>query len=301
MLPIDWSLLNDAQFVRLVAGVLRRLGFVDIQIQGDGPDGGIDLFATELVNFAFQGSRPLRWGIQCKFSFDPGRQAVKPDEVQDVEGILRSDRYASQKPQGYLLITNKRVSQNVVERLQGLDRSSSFRASYLDGDQLLLHLHEQPELLDDYFGSRLQQIEAMAAEQLRDRLGEATGAAEFRYVRPDEAGIDSWEEVSDISGTYAFTEGVLELTHSTTSGEVEGRYQWHSDDFVGRLEGNLRRGVLQFRYRWLDGAHEGSGYMLISPDAERLEGMWLPNVDLESLAVEDLLAYGNRWSLRRVE
>jgi predicted aspartyl protease len=148
---MDWNRLDDYTFVKLVGDLLGRLGFVDIDYQGDGPDGGIDLFATELLPFTVQGRTPFRWAIQCKFSSDPQNKSVNDKEVRDVEGILRSERYASQNLRGYMLVTNRQIVQNVVERLRGVDRHSQYRAARLDGGQIESILSEHPEVEERYF------------------------------------------------------------------------------------------------------------------------------------------------------
>lgn len=157
MLEIDWSRIDDHLFVELTGDLLSRLGFVDIDYQGDGSDGGIDLFATELVPFAIQGRTPFRWAIQCKFSKKAGQASVNDNEVRDVEGILRSERYQGQAPRGYMLVTNRHIVQNVIERLRGIDRNSSFRTARLDYSQLVSLLLEHPEIIDRYF-SHLDEI-----------------------------------------------------------------------------------------------------------------------------------------------
>lgn len=165
MANLDWERIDDHDFVHLCADLLRSLGFIDILIFGDGPDGGLDLVASELVGFAIQGQRPFRWGIQCKFSVDGKRRAVADRDVTDVEGILRSDRYLPHAVRGYLLMTNRRVAQNVVERLQGIDRQSQFRATYLSGAHFEQMLAERPHLIDKYF---------VALPELRHRVGRPT-------------------------------------------------------------------------------------------------------------------------------
>ena len=85
---IQWSTIDDYLFVKIVGEVLARLGFVDIDYQGDGPDGGVDIFATELVPFAMQGRTPFRWAIQCKFSENGNESSVNDREIRDVEGGL---------------------------------------------------------------------------------------------------------------------------------------------------------------------------------------------------------------------
>lgn len=166
MKPIDWKGIDDYRFVRLVADLLSRFGFVAISSQGIGPDGGVDLLATEFIPFVIQGRVPFRWAIQCKFS-EKGQKApaVNATEVQDVEGILRSSRFASEQLRGYMLITNRKVAQNVIERLNGIDQSSQFRTARIDGAQLETMLDGQQGLLDFYFD-----IDA----KLRKRFGEPT-------------------------------------------------------------------------------------------------------------------------------
>jgi hypothetical protein len=104
MSSLDWNRIDDYSFVKLVGELLARFGFVDIDYQGDGPDGGIDLFATELSPFTVQGRTPFRWAIQCKFSINGLAASVNDSEVRDVAGILRSDRYEVQEPRGYMLV-----------------------------------------------------------------------------------------------------------------------------------------------------------------------------------------------------
>jgi hypothetical protein len=154
MAEIRWSKLDDYQFVKLVDELLGRLGFVDVDYQGDGPNGGIDLFATELVPFTIRGRTPFRWAIQGKFSADGQDGSVSDREVRDVEGILRSERYAGRDPRGYMLITNRRIVQNVIERLRGVDRRSQFRTARVDQAHLESLLVDQPEVMQRYFGDR---------------------------------------------------------------------------------------------------------------------------------------------------
>lgn len=159
MNEINWDLIDDYEFVYLAADLLRRLGFVDIHVQGTGPDGGLDLIATELLSFAVQGAQPFRWGIQCKFSKTGMQMSVNDSEIKDVEGILRSDRYAVHDLRGYMIITNRKIVQNVLERLRGINRGSQFRTTYIDGTQLQHRLAEHPEVIEKYFGEAKESIQ----------------------------------------------------------------------------------------------------------------------------------------------
>jgi hypothetical protein len=154
MKSISWREIDDYLFVKLVGELLARLGFVDIEYQGEGPDGGIDLFATELLPYTIQGRIPFRWAIQCKFSVKGTTTSVNDSEIKDVEGILRSERYATQDARGYMLVTNRRIVQNVIERLRGIDRKSQFRTTRIDGSHLEALLSAQPQLLKKVFGAQ---------------------------------------------------------------------------------------------------------------------------------------------------
>jgi hypothetical protein len=173
-MEISWSRLDDYQFVHLVADLLRGLGFQDVAVQGDGPDGGLDLIATEPLRYAIQGVQPFRWGIQCKFSSDGQHRSVSDREVRDVEGILRSDRFSPLALNGYMVVTNRRISQNVVERLRGIGRNSQFRTAVLDGAQLESRLRDHPEILNRYLGDLsevLQDLGTPVVESLADSQG----------------------------------------------------------------------------------------------------------------------------------
>ena len=163
---IKWERIDDREFIHIVADLLRSIGFIDVHIQGDGPDGGLDLIATELVRFAIQGAQAFTWGIQCKFSKAGARKAVNDNEIKDVEGILRSDRYSGHRLRGYMIITNRRIVQNVIERLQGIDRGSQFRTASLEGVQLNRRLAEQPELIEKYSQASPRRVEELGLPTL---------------------------------------------------------------------------------------------------------------------------------------
>ena len=161
MTDINWSLIDDYEFVYLTADLLKKMGFVDTAIQGSGPDGGLDLLATELVPFAIQGQQPFRWGIQCKFSVGGISKSVNDQEIRDVTGILASDRYSSQDLRGYLVVTNRKIAQNVIERLRGLNKTTPYRTAFLDGHQLLHRLNDHSDLVEKYFGESKQMVRAL--------------------------------------------------------------------------------------------------------------------------------------------
>lgn len=145
----DWSDLDEDSFVHLVGDLLSAEGH-DVKWQGAGPDGGLDLISSERVVFGFNDPQPFKWGVQCKFSWSP-RKAVNDTEVRDVMGILLSSRYQAEKLNGYMLVTNRRVSQNVVERLRGINDQTSFRTCVVDGTDLSLRLQSEGNVACKYF------------------------------------------------------------------------------------------------------------------------------------------------------
>jgi hypothetical protein len=206
---LNWELINDYEFVHMAADLLHHLGFIDIHIQGDGPDGGIDLFATEVVPFAIQGSLSFRWAIQCKFSISGERRAVNDEEVRDIEGILQSDRYQAQSARGYMLITNRRIAQNVIERLTGINRRSQFRTSWIDGIKLQQLLNDHQGIIEKYLeiGKISQNLGTpLVITDLSKIAGSSTASLEIEIISPSisqnrtimKAFIDTGSDLSSI-------------------------------------------------------------------------------------------------------
>jgi predicted aspartyl protease len=155
LLPrIDWSRLDAHLFVALTADILAGLGFVDVLRGGRGPDGGLDLFATELLPYATKGPVSFVWGVQCKFSAEPHRsKGVTVSDIRDVEGLLRASRFRGHSPHGYMLVTNRGVTNTVIDRLHGIDQQSRFRTSVVDGAQLEQLLSAQDRVVSKFFAA----------------------------------------------------------------------------------------------------------------------------------------------------
>jgi hypothetical protein len=300
---VNWRVLDDAAFVHLVADLLARLGFVDIRVGGEaGTDGGIDLIATELITSHFQGPRPLKWGIQCKFSKAGQRSCVGNRQIGDVVGVLCSERNLVHKLNGYLLIANQRISHTLVERLRGLDRTTGYRVDCVHGEQLENHLNGNPDILGTYMSRVVAQIEALASESAQERAMELSGTGELRFAAGGPRHLDAGRSVLelDISGSYASDTGQLELDHDPITGQLEGRYQWNSDRFVAELAGSLHDGILCYEFQWLQEPTHGCGLYFISASGRRLEGAWLLGGGLQDVSLRDLLDRGQRKSYRRV-
>ena len=190
MISIDWNQIDDREFVHLTADLLRRMGFVDLLVQGTGPDGGLDLIATELVSFAIQGQRPFKWGIQCKFSANGTRASVNDREIRDVTGIISSDRYSSHDLRGYMLVTNRNIVQNVVERLRGINRTSAFRTASVDGHELKHRLADHPEVVQKYFGEAKTVVRKLGQPIITSQLHDSQYIVEIQVkTKPEHSPV----------------------------------------------------------------------------------------------------------------
>lgn len=297
---LRWDLLDDRSFVGLVADLLRRRGFVDITVQGEGPDGGLDILASEIVTFSLAGSKPLRWGVQCKFSTHPARRQVTAADVHDVEGILRDDRFAGHELAGYMLVTNKRVQENVVRRLRGINQKTEFRTCIMDGQRIESLLAEEPSVAKFYFGQVIAEIERLVQEQVRENSEERMRGKEFRFEIDDLTGAEKSQAFyGDLSGTFDSAEGLLELTHDELSSSITGEYCWHSDQFVADLVGEYRNGILLYEFEWRRRELSGSGFHLVSPDGDHLEGLWFLGQLPREVPLGEVLRLGRRKSYWR--
>lgn len=156
---LDWSRLDDVLFVSLASDILRARGFADIRPLGQGPDGGLDILATELLPFALKGKTPFRWGVQCKFTKDPASaNAVGESDVRDVEATLSDPRFGDPRPQGYALISNRKVTVTVSSRLRGIDERGAFRTATLSWPDLEAAVAADPQIVRKYFGPENEEL-----------------------------------------------------------------------------------------------------------------------------------------------
>ena len=149
MATLDWSSIDDEIFVGLCSDLLRALGY-SVTPQGDGPDGGIDIIASQPLVYGFNDVQSFNWGVQCKFSKSVNR-AVNDKEIYNIEAVLRSSRYAFAKLGGYMLMTNRRISQSLIEQLRGINDATQFRTSTVDGIRLTAQLNNHDNIIYKYF------------------------------------------------------------------------------------------------------------------------------------------------------
>jgi hypothetical protein len=150
---LDWKGITEHEFIALSADVLRSAGFSQVQMQpGGSPREGIDILATELVPFTLGGRRPLRWAIRCEFSPNGEKSILRPEEFQEIDSVFRSERLTCHNLRGYMLVTNRRVTQNVIGLLQETACRFGHRTMIIGATELANLLGTHRSIVDNYFG-----------------------------------------------------------------------------------------------------------------------------------------------------
>ncbi len=152
--PIDppWSRFDGELFQDLVVDLLNREGFY-VEPSGVGPDGGIDAFAEQRIQFGYN-SESFVWAVQCKFKSRDGA-SISPSAVGEILNVVADERFKSRQISGYFLVTNARLSTNMMSQLRGLNgRMPGFRTTYWDrsrlNDALARHYHVYSKYFSDW-------------------------------------------------------------------------------------------------------------------------------------------------------
>jgi hypothetical protein len=152
---LNWKWINEHEFTALCGDLLRSAGFSQVQVQGSESGGeAIDILATELVPFTFGGRRPLRWAIQCKFSVHAEKSSLRSEEFGDMDTVFRSERLSGHNLRGYMLVTNRRVTQNVIGLLQDTACRFGHRTMIIGANDLSNLLGAHSSIADLYFGEQ---------------------------------------------------------------------------------------------------------------------------------------------------
>lgn len=127
----SWHGFNGEHFRDFACDLLRAEGYVVDKI-GVGPDGGIDAIATEKISYGYSEPEDVVWAVQCKFSSDP-EISLKPKEVERAFEIITDERFKSRHVNGFMVVTNCRLSINTMSQLKGMNNGvPGFKTTYLD-------------------------------------------------------------------------------------------------------------------------------------------------------------------------
>lgn len=113
---------ND--FELLIRELLFKMGY-RVYWSGKGPDGGKDLICIEEFDSNIMPSE-RKWLIQCKHT----AHSEKAVGIGDLDDII--DSCVQHDATAYLLVCSTYPSSTVVNRLEGITKSSKFEATYWD-------------------------------------------------------------------------------------------------------------------------------------------------------------------------
>jgi len=143
-----WEHFNGELFQDLISDLLAAENFL-VEPSGVGPDGGVDIIATEKIRFGYNPPEPFVWAVQCKFSSKS--QSITPGKIGEILNVVADERFKDKKLSGYLLATNVRLSTNLMSQLRGLnDFKLGFKTTFIDRSRLHGLLIKHPNIYKKY-------------------------------------------------------------------------------------------------------------------------------------------------------
>ena len=142
----DWAQLDGKRFQELCAAVLSQEGY-EVENQGIGPDGGIDLIVTEHISLTIGRDHKYRWAVQAKYKQDPN-QTVRPSDLGNIANLL-----VRFKADGFLLITNARVTSKTYQQIRSVETAElrKYAAHVWEREQLESKLLKHRRLRQQFF------------------------------------------------------------------------------------------------------------------------------------------------------
>jgi len=145
-----WDEFDGEVFQDLVCDLLSAEDYL-VEPSGVGPDGGIDAFAQQQIIFGYNNPEPFTWAVQCKFTSNL-KKSISPSEVGPILNLVNDERFKSKNISGYFLVTNGRLSTNMMSELRGLkDVSPGFKTTYLDRSKIHYVLEKHFHVYKKYF------------------------------------------------------------------------------------------------------------------------------------------------------
>ncbi len=143
-----WADFDGESFQDLIVELLTAEGFI-VEPSGVGPDGGVDIFATEVIHFGINNQESFVWAVQCKFTSKS--RAISPKYIGEILNTVSDERFRERKITGYILATNGRLSANMMSQLRGLNNKiPGFKTSYIDRLRLHTLLVKHPQIFKKF-------------------------------------------------------------------------------------------------------------------------------------------------------
>jgi signal transduction histidine kinase len=127
---------------------LAKEGF-RVEDQGVGPDGGVDIIATQKVAFQAGYERSYKWAVQAKYR-RAATTAVTPHDLGNIGNLL--SRFEAD---GFLLITNGRPTNKCFLEIRSISQGKppTYLANVWDNRLLESKLFKHDDVRRRYFGS----------------------------------------------------------------------------------------------------------------------------------------------------
>lgn len=137
---LDFTKLDYGAFERMVADLLRKLGFI-VQPIPVSHDGGVDLVATMQSRDPFGVIQSERWIVQAKLYH---KQRMSVAHIKEMLGVLSGTRNKG------LIVTNRRLTSVMRSFLvESIDKFAA-ELRVIDGTELTNLLLQHPELIRKY-------------------------------------------------------------------------------------------------------------------------------------------------------
>lgn len=143
---IDFSILDGRTFEKLVSELLQVLGF-SIQEEPPTRDSGVDFFASFSSRDPFGAKRREVWLVEVKLYRD---QRVSVSALRQMLGYIVMSRGGKG-----LVVTNGQLTSVAREFLRETAENAGHDLRVIDGTELTNLLMQHPQIVERYFGRRL--------------------------------------------------------------------------------------------------------------------------------------------------
>lgn len=232
-----WDDFDGTLFEELARDLLTAEGF-EVEPSGVGPDGGVDAFAMQRIVFGYNNPDPFVWAVQCKFTSNPKR-TIKPSDLGPILNIVSDERFSAKNISGYFLITNGRLSTNMVGELRGLNgKLPGFKTTWWDRPRLHDTIDRHVKVFTKYFKPK-PAIHIRPDKKVAEEFVELVNSPATREVELL-AFFDAHPEVL-FPGSRGKTELYTQLALEFPSGES------HVPDFLVKGSNALRWSIIEIK------------------------------------------------------
>lgn len=142
---VDFDRLSSNEFEGLIAILLERLDFFDVERQGYQLGHGFDILAKTETRNPFGGVGFTSWAIEIKYS---------KNSRADIRSLRQLSHFLEESPLDVngVLITNGQLTSTLREWLEFNEKEKRTSITIVDGIKLKQLTLQHPDLVEEYFG-----------------------------------------------------------------------------------------------------------------------------------------------------